>query len=118
MKAIDLYKERNVHFDIVQVGAGGNGGYITQRLSKLLSSLTRNNTLDIFSYTIVDLDRVEEKNLQRQPFLPRDIDKNKAKVLAERYGKSYQLPIFYREEYVESVEELSQCFFRIKVHLY
>ena len=110
MKALDFFPDKLMHFDIVQVGAGGNGGYITQRLSKLLSSLSSNSSHTTFSYTIVDLDHVEEKNLQRQPFLPRDLNKNKAKILAERYGKSYQFPIFYREEYVESVEELSNCF--------
>lgn len=111
MKALDFFPDRKMHFDIVQVGCGGNGGYITQRLAKLLSSL---QSLDpdktTFDYTLVDLDRVEDKNLQRQPFLPRDLNKNKAKVLAERYGKSYSFPIFYREEFVESVEELSKCF--------
>lgn len=110
MQALEIYPDRKMHFDIVQVGCGGNGGYITQRLSKLLSSLLKNLDISTFHYTLVDLDRVEEKNLQRQPFLPKDIDKNKAKVLAERYGKAYQFPIFYREEYVESVEELENCF--------
>ena len=66
-----------MHFDIVQVGCGGNGGYITQRLAKLISSLTKNSSHTTFDYTLVDLDRVEEKNLQRQPFLPRDLDKKR-----------------------------------------
>ncbi|MDA1616437.1 ThiF family adenylyltransferase [Bacillus cereus group sp. TH204-1LC] len=110
MRALEFYPSRTMHFDIVQVGCGGNGGYITQRLAKLISSLTKNSSHTTFDYTLVDLDRVEEKNLQRQPFLPRDLDKNKAKVLAERYGMSYQFPIYHREEYVESVEELSNCF--------
>ncbi|MES9681657.1 ThiF family adenylyltransferase [Gottfriedia acidiceleris] len=110
MRALEFYPDRKVHFDIVQVGCGGNGGYITQRLSKLISSLTKNSDHTTFDYTLVDLDKVEEKNLQRQPFLPKDLDKNKAKVLSERYGMSYQNPLFYREEYVESVEELFDCF--------
>lgn len=111
MKELEFFPSRPMHFDIVQIGAGGNGGYIIQRLSKLLSSLrTIDSVNSTFNYTIVDLDKVEEKNLQRQPFLPKDIDKNKAKVLSERYGKSYQVPIFYREEYVESIEELYECF--------
>lgn len=110
MKALEIYPERRVLFDIVQVGAGGNGGYITQRLAKLLSSLNRMEVNSEFTYTIVDLDTVEEKNLQRQPFLPKDVGRNKAKVLAERYGKAYQFPIFHREEYVESLEELRNCF--------
>lgn len=110
MKALEFFPNRPMHFDIVQVGCGGNGGYLTQRLVKLLASLTNNSDHTTFDYTLVDLDLVEEKNLQRQPFLPRDLNKNKAKVLAERYGMSYQFPVYYREEYVESLDELANCF--------
>lgn len=111
MKEILFNEYEKVFFDIVQVGAGGNGGYITQRLSKLLSSIRRMNDVDTkFSYQIIDADQAEEGNLQRQPFLPKDIGKNKANVLASRYGKAYQIPVFYREEFIESVEELSNSF--------
>lgn len=110
MKALEFSPGVKMHFDIVQVGCGGNGGYITQRLAKLVSSLTRNSDQTSFDYTLVDFDVVEDKNLQRQPFLPKDLNKNKAKVLAERYGMAYQYPVFYREQYVESVEELKDCF--------
>ncbi|UOE58159.1 ThiF family adenylyltransferase [Cytobacillus oceanisediminis] len=110
MKPIEFFPNRKIHFDIVQIGCGGNGGYITQRLAKLLASLSFNSDHSTFSYTLVDQDQVEEKNLQRQPFLPHDEGKNKAKVLAGRYGKAYQFPIFYREEYVESIQELRNCF--------
>lgn len=110
MKHIDLHRAIKVHFDIVQIGSGGNGGYIAQRLAKLMSSLERSTDKTTVTYTLVDLDKVEEKNLQRQPFLPRDVHRNKAQVLAERYGMSYQVPIFFREAFVESVEELGDCF--------
>lgn len=111
MKEIAFCRHGKVYFDIVQIGAGGNGGYITQRLSKLLSSIIRlndNNTK--FSYQIIDQDIVEEGNLQRQPFLPKDIGKNKAKVLASRYGKAYQIPVFHREQFIESLDELKEIF--------
>lgn len=105
-----FYPNEKIHFDIVQCGAGGTGGYVVSRLAKLISSLTRISDQSTFSYTLVDADLVEEKNLQRQPFLPKDVGHNKAKVLAGRYGKAYQIPLFYREEYVESVDELANCF--------
>lgn len=111
MKEIAFYHHSKVYFDIVQIGAGGNGGYITQRLSKLLSSIHRlNDGKTKFSYQIIDQDIVEDSNLQRQPFLPKDIGKNKAQVLASRYGKAYQIPVFHREQFVESVEELENSF--------
>lgn len=115
MKKIDFFSKREMYFDIVQVGCGGNGGYLTQRLSKLISSLNKiSNGHTTVGYTLVDLDRVEEKNLLRQPFISKDLNKNKAKVLSERYGRSYKIPIFYREEYIESVEEMKNCFPTLK----
>lgn len=99
-----------MHFDIVQVGTGGNGGYIIQRLAKLISNVQKLSDKTTFSYTLIDADLVESKNLQRQPFLPNDVGQNKAKTLAGRYGKAYQFPIFYKEAFVESVEELKECF--------
>lgn len=110
MTTIDLFNRQNTHFDIVQIGSGGNGGYIAQRLAKLISSLMRTDTKNTFSYTLVDLDQVEEKNLQRQPFLPKDISKNKARVLSERYGTSYQIPLYYQEAFIETKEALYDAF--------
>lgn len=107
---MEFFPDHKMHFDIVQVGCGGNGGYLIQRLAKLLASLVKNSTHTTFRYTVVDQDKVEEKNLQRQPFLPHDIGKNKAKVLAERYGRAYQFPIFCREEFLETIEEVRNAF--------
>lgn len=97
-------------FNIVQVGAGGNGGYLVQRLSKLLYALSEKDKNLEFSYKIIDGDIVESKNLQRQPFISQDLDQPKAKVLAERYSNAYQIPIFYKDEYINSPDNLHELF--------
>lgn len=110
MAHITLSEYATIHFDILQIGCGGNGGYITQRLTKLLSNFEPSQKRTEFTYTLVDLDRVETKNLQRQPFLPKDVGRNKAQVLADRYAGAYQYPIYYREAFIESVEALKAAF--------
>lgn len=92
---------------IVMVGCGGNGGYAVQRISKMLYAF---NTVNSF-LMLADPDTVEEKNLLRQPFIPTDIGKKKADVLAKRYGSTYGLKIgSYSDAYIESVEQLESLF--------
>lgn len=64
---------------ILVVGAGGIGSYLVPFLVKASQTLP----LDI---TVMDFDIVEEKNLLYQNYEPEDVGKNKAEVLAERYG--------------------------------
>ncbi|MCD7911041.1 ThiF family adenylyltransferase [Bacillus velezensis] len=94
-------------FNILQIGAGGNGGYLVQRLAKLLYGLSSQKESFCFHYQIVDGDRVEESNLIRQPFIDLDLNKPKAQVLAERYDNAYEIPIFYKSEYIESSNDIA-----------
>ncbi|MGU3473207.1 ThiF family adenylyltransferase [Paenibacillus sp. D51F] len=92
---------------IVMIGCGGNGGYAVQRLTKMLYAFN-----DVRSFLMLaDPDTVEQKNLLRQPFIPSDIGKKKADVLAKRYGTTYGLKIgSYSDAYIESVEQLESLF--------
>lgn len=92
---------------IVMIGCGGNGGYAVQRITKMLYAFD-----SVSSYLMLaDPDTVEEKNLLRQPFIPSDIGKKKAYVLAKRYGSTYGLKIgSYSDSYIESVEQLESLF--------
>lgn len=92
---------------IVMIGCGGNGGYAVQRITKMLYAF---NNVHSF-LMLADPDTVEEKNLLRQPFIPSDIGKKKADVLAKRYGSTYGLKIgSYSEAYIESVDQLESLF--------
>lgn len=75
---------------VVVFGCGGTGSRLIPAIAQLMSSLT---TLIMPEMVLVDFDIVEEKNLARQNFSKADIGKNKAEVLAARYGKAYGLKI-------------------------
>ena len=87
------------YFNFIVVGGGGNGSYLIPNLARIISITNkkygRNDTI-----TIVDGDVVEEKNIARQNFIVPDIDKNKAKVLADRYSRAFGVSISYISEYL------------------
>ncbi len=100
-KSMKLYKDLKVN--IVQVGAGGNGGYLCQKVARMIASLRGDKEIN---YTIIDLDVVEKHNLKRQPFIYEDIGLNKAQVLAERYSSAYGISIFSMDKYIHFAEDL------------
>lgn len=61
---------------VVILGAGGTGSWFASMLSKI----------DTEDTIICDGDLVENKNVIRQNFTLDDVNKNKAEVIAERYG--------------------------------
>lgn len=99
-------RDRELYFNIVQLGAGANGGYSVQHIAQMMS---------IFGvkghYLIADPDIVEEKNLANQLFIPKDVGQPKATVLARRYRSHYGVQIAaYSEGFVEDVETLQGLF--------
>lgn len=114
---IKHYSSNRVFFNIVQIGTGGNGGYLVQRLSKLLYALSQKEGF-LFSYKLVDGDAVEASNLLRQPFIDQDIHEPKAQVLAERYEAAYNIPILYRNSYVESMQDIKSLFVPVQPEFY
>ena len=84
----------NSRWNIFQIGAGGTGSHLVQHISRLIAS---NETIAkrVGSYTIVDGDIVEQKNVGRQLFVPQDTGKYKAEVLARRYSSAYGVSLGY-----------------------
>lgn len=62
--------------NIYIIGCGGVGSWLAPALALLTSP---------GNITLVDMDILEEKNLDRQLFKPEDIGRSKAEALAERY---------------------------------
>jgi len=77
---------------LIIVGVAGTGGYCLQQVARLLYALRAQNQ-HIPSVLLIDGDTVEERNLLRQYFLPQDVGKAKATVLAERYSRAYGIDI-------------------------
>lgn len=89
----------------VVIGAGGNGGYYIPQLVRLVALANRKLKLSrrpLHQITIIDADDVEDKNLNRQNFLPVDIGKKKAEVMANRYGRAFGVEIQYIDAYLDS----------------
>lgn len=74
--------EQSYHFIII--GCGGTGGYLIEHLARLL-----NAKAEAHAISLVDGDRVEEKNLLRQSFYVDDLGLNKAESLGNRIIKTY-----------------------------
>lgn len=99
------YKNK-VYFHFVIVGAGGNGSYVLQQLAQLFSIFEIRGKI-----VICDYDHYETKNLKNQLCLPKDIEKNKAEALAQRYRAAYNIDIAsYSASYIEDIETLTSVF--------
>lgn len=85
---------------IFVIGCGGNGSHLVSDLARLVASLSA--TIEI---VLVDGDVVEQKNLVRQHFTEGDLGKNKAEVLATRYGNAYGTPVGFVSEYLTDDNE-------------
>ena len=69
-----------MNIDILLVGCGGTGGCFFSKMVRFLTSIEFHG-ID-FRFRMIDGDRVEAKNIGRQPFLLEDVGKNKAVALA------------------------------------
>jgi PRTRC genetic system ThiF family protein len=77
---------------IALVGCGGTGGYALTHIAQLAYHM-RALGLPETRIIVIDGDVVEEKNILRQNFYPRDIGRNKAEVLAFRASADFGLAI-------------------------
>jgi hypothetical protein len=85
---IHAARSRRTH--IVIIGCGGTGGYLIRDLARYINALPYSHYIDIM---LIDSDKVEAKNIGRQNFMPQDIGKSKAEVLARRYSLVLGMPI-------------------------
>ncbi|MCK5317588.1 MAG: ThiF family adenylyltransferase, partial [Anaerolineales bacterium] len=99
--------------DIILVGCGGNGSYVVPQMMRFLKTLmervnrpttaghARTDANLKFEITLIDGDLIEQKNLVRQNFIAPDVGKNKAIVLAQRYGKAFGLEVGAIDKYLD-----------------
>lgn len=94
-----FYRQFGLLFqDIVVIGAGGTGSRIIQPLIQTIKQAQAQINPCLY---IVDGDDVEFKNLSRQNFIDRDIGRNKAIVMAERYGAALDFPVVAHPEFIK-----------------
>jgi len=69
--------------NILQIGAGGIGSYLAELLFKLYRDGVQGT--ENMNLTIIDDDKVEEKNLRYQNFEIKELEEYKARALSNRY---------------------------------
>ncbi|MDD5701991.1 MAG: ThiF family adenylyltransferase [Dehalococcoidales bacterium] len=74
-------------YEVMIVGCGGTGGFVVEGLCRLLPANVQ--------LVLVDPDRVENRNLRRQNFLPEDLGNLKSEALAHRLSREYNRAIAY-----------------------
>ncbi len=72
---------------IIVVGCGGTGGFVADGLTRMLPPN--------IGLILIDMDRVEERNLNRQSFTAADVGLFKSEALAKRLAGKYQRPVRY-----------------------
>ena len=93
----------------IVIGCGGTGAYFLPNLARQVSianGLRKIEGLAEHKILLVDADEVSLSNLNRQNFIEKDLDKNKAEVLATRYGTAFSMNIEYLDEYITSADML------------
>lgn len=105
MIKFESYKLNSIK--IVLIGTGGTGGHVVPQLVRLIYSLQNKKNI---SLTIADGDTVEPKNLLRQHFIEKDLGKNKAQVLAERYSRAFGINVGFSDEYIRKPEDINTLF--------
>jgi PRTRC genetic system ThiF family protein len=99
------------YINIAQVGCGGTGSLLVPLLSRLIASHNENEQPRQpygISYTIVDGDKVEKKNIIRQNFISCDIGKFKSDVLAKRYSLAFGIEIQSASVYIKTLDDLNK----------
>lgn len=96
-------------YNIVCVGCGGTGSFFIKELARFMSTY-RNANVNI-GLAIIDGDRIEEKNLERQCFIDEDINSFKALTMAEAIKESFGIEkVFAYPIYLDDKESLASIF--------
>lgn len=99
-----FYRQFNLLFqDVILVGCGGTGSRVVGPLIQTIKQSRAQLNPQLY---LVDGDIFESKNLTRQNCIERDLGRNKAVVLAERYGAALDFPVV---AYTEMVEPYDNC---------
>lgn len=80
------YAPNQLISQVVIFGVGGTGGRLVPLVTQLLATQHFTKRAKVI---LMDGDIVEEKNCKRQLFIPSEVGKNKANVMAARYKRAF-----------------------------
>lgn len=104
-----------ITYNIVCIGAGGTGTFFLKEFARFMSAIRYKDMRKIIKLAIVDGDHVEERNLERQAFIPGDINSNKAVCIAEAINSNFGLgDIKAYPQYIDDIDDMNQIFYSMK----
>ena len=105
--------------NVLVIGCGGTGGHLIPNLARAISVVNKlaNGDRERLNLIIADGDIVEHKNLVRQHFINRDLAKNKAEVLAERYSAAFGMEIGAISKDIENEDVIKDSFKKVVDHI-
>lgn len=118
MNSLHILEEgkENLYFDIVQVGAGANGGQffrsLCQDISTHFRSFNQSKPKITFGCNLLlcDADRYESKNLSNQLCLEEDLNEYKVEILRDRYADVYGVSVGTVTQYIKDIDMLDKLF--------
>lgn len=97
--------QKRIICNIVVVGCGGTGGKLSTEIFRMLTVLGDKENLKTH-LTIIDGDRVEKKNIERQPFSLMDVGSHKCLALQETARECFNLEVSAYPTYLDSCDQL------------
>lgn len=92
-----------IPLNVILIGCGGTGSRVVPLITQYLSTFPE---ILAPTFTLIDGDDVEPKNLARQNFIQEDVGRMKAEVLAERYGEAYGVNVVAINKFYNMVPEI------------
>ena len=103
----------NIEYSVIIIGAGGTGGNFAKEFARYMRYFFKPGRS--IKTILVDGDRIEKKNTERQPFLKEDLEQNKAMVLSEAILENFELAQWMSyPHYIDSAEQLEMLFKKIR----
>ena len=98
--------QKRIICNIIVVGCGGTGGKLSTELFRTLAVLGDDKENLKTHLTLIDGDRVEEKNIERQPFSLIDVGTHKCLALQETARECFNLEVSAYPTYLDNCEQL------------
>lgn len=101
------FQPNMIYTRYVVVGCGGIGSRLVPYVLQFLQTLP--HLKDMHDVHLYDHDVVEDKNLQRQNFIPPNVGHNKAEVLANRYIRGWGSNVIAHPQMFDSDAAVNMC---------
>ena len=92
-------------YDVIVVGCGGTGGFFIKEFARFMASNKYQVNFQI-RLIMIDGDRVESSNLDRQSFMPEDVGRFKCSVFSEAIESCFSVKSYAIGQYLDTADQL------------